>query len=46
MKFLKTLVAPSANEQLAKLILHGENYVAMSLADAAQEYFAATQDVV
>ena len=34
------------NEQLAKLILHGENYVAMSLADAAQEYFAATQDVV
>jgi len=31
----------SGNEQLAKLILHGENYVAMSLADAAQEYFAA-----
>jgi len=28
------------NEQLAKLILHGENYVAMSLADAAQEHYA------
>jgi len=33
------------NDQLAKLILHGENYVGMSLADAAQEYFAATQGV-
>jgi len=31
----------NGNQQLAKLILHGENYVAMSLADAAQEYFAA-----
>ncbi|MDP6717947.1 MAG: hypothetical protein QGF59_04820, partial [Pirellulaceae bacterium] len=29
------------NDQLAKLILHGENYVAMSLCDGAQEYFAA-----
>ncbi len=28
------------SEQLAKLILHGENYVAMSLCDGAQEYFA------
>ena len=28
------------NEQLAKLILHGENYVAMALADAAQEHYA------
>jgi len=39
------LEACGGNEQLAKLILHGENYVAMALCEAAQEYFAATQDV-
>ena len=34
----------AGNEKLAKLILHGENYVAMALAEAAQEYFAAQRD--
>ena len=30
--------------QLAELILHGENYVAMSLLDAARDYFAIDSD--
>jgi hypothetical protein len=34
-------VGCDGSKQLAKLILHGENYVAMALADAAQESFAA-----
>ncbi len=32
--------------QLAELVLHGENYIAMALSDAARDYFAlAAQDV-
>jgi hypothetical protein len=38
------LAGCDGNDQLANLILHGENYVAMALADAAQEYFAAQRD--
>lgn len=38
-------VGCDGSKQLTELILHGENYVGMTLADAAQESFAAVQDV-